>query len=311
MSSIADRVSIFYAGRIVESGPTRELLDDAAPSVHPRAARRAAASGGRWRHGARRDPRLARDTPCAARRLRVPPTLPARDGAVEDRGAGARPDLRRPQARLPRRPVSAVMSAASRCATSRSSTTTAAGARCGPSPGPASPSSGDRSSASSASRAAARARSRGPRSGSSQPEAGTVLLEGSRCHRCSARPRSREHARVQMVFQNPFASLNPRRTIGSQIADGLDARRHREERPRDGHGGAARRRSASGRLPRRATRTSSPAGSVSASRSHARSRPTHRSSCSTSRSRRSTPRRRRRRRTCSCGSRASAGSACC
>src|SRR6185312_3598225 len=29
--------------------------------------------------------------------------------------------------------------------------------------------------------------------------------------------------RLQMVFQNPFSSLNPRRTIGSQIADGLVA----------------------------------------------------------------------------------------
>jgi peptide/nickel transport system ATP-binding protein len=33
--------------------------------------------------------------------------------------------------------------------------------------------------------------------------------------------RSRDDARVQMVFQNPFASLNPRRTVGAQIADGL------------------------------------------------------------------------------------------
>ena len=54
-----------------------------------------------------------------------------------------------------------------------------------------------------------------------KPEAGTVLLDGSPLPPLQRKARSREHARVQMVFQNPFASLNPRRTIGSQIADGL------------------------------------------------------------------------------------------
>src|SRR4029078_4983225 len=34
MSSIADRVSIFYAGRIVESGPTRALLAEARHPQH-------------------------------------------------------------------------------------------------------------------------------------------------------------------------------------------------------------------------------------------------------------------------------------
>jgi oligopeptide/dipeptide ABC transporter ATP-binding protein len=53
------------------------------------------------------------------------------------------------------------------------------------------------------------------------PEAGEVLLDGTPLPPLGRKARSREHARVQMVFQNPFASLNPRRTIGSQIADGL------------------------------------------------------------------------------------------
>ena len=36
------------------------------------------------------------------------------------------------------------------------------------------------------------------------------------------RARPRELARLQMVFQNPYSSLNPRRKIGSQLADALD-----------------------------------------------------------------------------------------
>ena len=37
------------------------------------------------------------------------------------------------------------------------------------------------------------------------------------------RARPRELARLQMVFQNPYSSLNPRRKVGSQLADALDA----------------------------------------------------------------------------------------
>jgi peptide/nickel transport system ATP-binding protein len=52
-------------------------------------------------------------------------------------------------------------------------------------------------------------------------EAGDVLLDGRPLAPLRRKARSREDARVQMVFQNPFASLNPRRTIGAQIGDGL------------------------------------------------------------------------------------------
>jgi peptide/nickel transport system ATP-binding protein len=37
------------------------------------------------------------------------------------------------------------------------------------------------------------------------------------------RARPRELAGLQMVFQNPYSSLNPRRKVGSQLADALDA----------------------------------------------------------------------------------------
>jgi oligopeptide/dipeptide ABC transporter ATP-binding protein len=51
--------------------------------------------------------------------------------------------------------------------------------------------------------------------------AGEVLLDGRPLRPLRRKARSRDDARVQMVFQNPFASLNPRRTVGAQIADGL------------------------------------------------------------------------------------------
>ena len=52
---------------------------------------------------------------------------------------------------------------------------------------------------------------------------GAIVFEGHRVTPLSRRARPRELVRLQMVFQNPFSSLNPRRTIGSQIADGLVA----------------------------------------------------------------------------------------
>src|SRR5258708_22456982 len=36
------------------------------------------------------------------------------------------------------------------------------------------------------------------------------------------RGRSRDAARLQLVFQNPFSSLNPRRKVGAQVADALE-----------------------------------------------------------------------------------------
>jgi oligopeptide/dipeptide ABC transporter ATP-binding protein len=57
--------------------------------------------------------------------------------------------------------------------------------------------------------------------GLEQRTAGEVLLDGKPLPPLRRKARSRWEAGIQMVFQNPFASLNPRRTIGSQIADGL------------------------------------------------------------------------------------------
>jgi peptide/nickel transport system ATP-binding protein len=58
-----------------------------------------------------------------------------------------------------------------------------------------------------------------------EPTAGSVLFEGREVTPLTRRARPRELVRLQMVFQNPYSSLNPRRKVGSQLADGLDANR--------------------------------------------------------------------------------------
>jgi peptide/nickel transport system ATP-binding protein len=54
------------------------------------------------------------------------------------------------------------------------------------------------------------------------PSAGTVSFHGRPVTPLRRRSRSAELARLQMVFQDPQSSLNPRRTIGSQLSDALD-----------------------------------------------------------------------------------------
>ena len=104
MSSIADRVSIFYAGRVVESGPRDELLR------HPRHPYTRALLD------ALPHPEAARDTPLVAIKgtppspqqippgLSLPPALSLRDRGLHD-GRPASGTGRRAPPGLPRRPV--------------------------------------------------------------------------------------------------------------------------------------------------------------------------------------------------------------
>ena len=55
-----------------------------------------------------------------------------------------------------------------------------------------------------------------------RPTSGSVVFEGSEVSALGRRGRPRELARLQLVFQNPFASLNPRRKVGAQLAGALD-----------------------------------------------------------------------------------------
>jgi peptide/nickel transport system ATP-binding protein len=53
------------------------------------------------------------------------------------------------------------------------------------------------------------------------PTAGSVRFDGRPVIPLSRRARPREHVLLQMVFQDPFSSLNPRRRVSSQLADAL------------------------------------------------------------------------------------------
>ena len=49
---------------------------------------------------------------------------------------------------------------------------------------------------------------------------GSVVFEGRSVTAMTRRARPADLVRLQLVFQNPYSSLNPRRTVGSQVADG-------------------------------------------------------------------------------------------
>jgi peptide/nickel transport system ATP-binding protein len=48
---------------------------------------------------------------------------------------------------------------------------------------------------------------------------GRILFDGDPVGKLGLRPRAERLRRIQMVFQNPYASLNPRRRVGAQIED--------------------------------------------------------------------------------------------
>ena len=102
------------------------------------------------------------------------------------------------------------------------------------------------------------------------PSAGTVRFEGEPVKPLGRRSRPASLTALQMVFQDPQSSLNPRRTVGSQLADALEivgrtlVSATGRESPSCWNRSACRPRPASG------TRTSSAADSGSASPSPGR-----------------------------------------
>ncbi|WP_068774416.1 ABC transporter ATP-binding protein [Paenibacillus sp. FJAT-26967] len=51
---------------------------------------------------------------------------------------------------------------------------------------------------------------------------GEVIFNGENVHKLSGRKMHEFHRNMQMVFQDPYASLNPRMTVGNIIAEGID-----------------------------------------------------------------------------------------
>jgi oligopeptide/dipeptide ABC transporter ATP-binding protein len=56
-----------------------------------------------------------------------------------------------------------------------------------------------------------------------RPSSGTVVFEGEEVRPLGRGARPRDLVRLQLVFQNPYGSLNPRRKVGAQLTDGIDA----------------------------------------------------------------------------------------
>ena len=65
-----------------------------------------------------------------------------------------------------------------------------------------------------------------------RPTSGSLLLDGSDVAHADAAARKRLRPRVQMVFQNPYASLNPRKTVGTLLEEPLAINGARSRRAR-------------------------------------------------------------------------------
>ena len=57
------------------------------------------------------------------------------------------------------------------------------------------------------------------------PTAGSLLLDGASTTEADGKTRRRQRLSVQMVFQNPYGSLNPRRTLGASLVEPLNINR--------------------------------------------------------------------------------------
>ncbi|MEV0641880.1 ABC transporter ATP-binding protein [Streptomyces sp. NPDC050619] len=67
--------------------------------------------------------------------------------------------------------------------------------------------------------------------GLTPPAAGRITFDGTPVRPLRVRRRDPALTGVQMVFQDPYSSLNPRRRVGAQIADGIRTAAERGEAP--------------------------------------------------------------------------------
>ena len=261
-AQIADRVAVMYAGRIVEEGPVAGGLRDAAPPVHARARRldprpppsRAGCAGYRASRSGSATGRPAARSRRAAR-IRVPrceealPPLEAvgRASSCAAPSGGGRRRSRRTTCVSPgdaaaaaAAPLLAVDGLTSLYRT-RLGTVVAARRRLVRARRRRVP------SRSSASPAAARRRRALRRRAASRRRPARIVLDGQAL---AGRAKSRsvdQRRRVQIVFQNPYDSLNPRRRVRDAIArPAARPARPRRARPPRPRSTAARARAPAG-----------------------------------------------------------------
>ncbi|HEV8612475.1 MAG TPA: oligopeptide/dipeptide ABC transporter ATP-binding protein, partial [Gemmatimonadales bacterium] len=58
-----------------------------------------------------------------------------------------------------------------------------------------------------------------------EPTSGTVQFDGEEVFHLSREPLRRLRRRMQIIFQDPYSSLNPRMTIGKAVAEGIEIHR--------------------------------------------------------------------------------------
>ena len=298
VAELADDVIVMYGGRVVEQAKVGRPVREAGDAVHVGPAGLAAAARTRPARGSSRS-RASRRRCSHPPRAAVQPALRVRDERLPA-GAAARLELHRRTATStaaaatstsesarrasgtgraeardePSRRTARARSgrrAASSSRVSRSTSRSRAGScsrsRSAPSrrsTASASRSTRARRSASSASRAAASRRWRAASLRLLEPTGGKISFDGrdiTHLDRSAMRPMRRE---MMMVFQDPYASLNPRKRVGVDRRRAARGARHRHRRraqaPRPG---AARdRRSEPGALqplPARVLRWPAPA----------------------------------------------------
>src|SRR6202167_3434494 len=65
------------------------------------------------------------------------------------------------------------------------------------------------------------------------PTAGALLIDGEDVAHASAAKRKRLRREIQIVFQNPYGSLNPRQTIGKALEEPLLVNTHMSDAERE------------------------------------------------------------------------------
>ena len=109
-----------------------------------------------------------------------------------------------------------------------------------------------------------------------KPTSGSVRFLGEELTTMKKEDLRRMRREMQIVFQDPYASLNPRMTVGDIVGEPLLVHKVGNRRaPAEDGARSCSRSSASTPTSSTGIRTSSRAASASASGSHARSRSTH------------------------------------